>query len=101
MQQRDYLERLIEQIAAFLARIVGLTRAGKHEEAEREIDNGWTALGFRRADAHRLDDATLRMMLGPKLALAIELLSAEADLHEARGSQPLADMLRARITKLR
>jgi len=89
MQQRDYFERLFEQIAAFVATILGLARAGKFDEAEHELDNAWSALGLRRCDVSRLDDTTLQMMLGPKIGLAIKLLETEADLQNARGALPL------------
>ena len=36
--QRDYIMRLIEQIAALMASIIAKERAGKYTEAKAEID---------------------------------------------------------------
>jgi len=101
MQQRDYIERLIAQIAAFLARIVGATRDGDLQAAEQTLDEAWRALGMRRGDVMRLDDATLRMLLGAKTPLAADLLDAQAAVEEARANIQLADDLRRRATQLR
>ena len=103
MQTRDYLERMIRQIAEVLARIGGFTAEGKYDEAERELDGVWsTALGIRRKDVTRLDDGTLRMMLGPaKLEHAATLLDAEADLATARGDAAKEARLRALAKALR
>jgi hypothetical protein len=101
MQRQDYIERLIQQIAAFLARVAGLTGEGRPEEAERELDAAWMSLGLRRSDALRLDDGTLRMLLGAKKALAADLFEAQAALEESRAAPGLADELRQRAAELR
>jgi hypothetical protein len=101
MQQRDYIERLIQQIAAFIARIVGAARAGDATEAEATLDTAWGAIGLRRKDALRLDDATLRMLLGAKAPLGADLFEAQAMLEETRGNAGLADELRNRASGLR
>jgi hypothetical protein len=102
MQRRDYLEQLIERIAAAVARVVGLAREGRHEEAERALDEAWTtALGFRRADVQRLDPGTLRAMLGARASPAAELVRAEAEVAEARGDAAAAASLRALAARLR
>jgi hypothetical protein len=101
MQRQDYLERLIQQIAEFVARVAGLTAGANAAEAERQLDEAWMALGLRRSDAHRLDDATLRMLLGPKAVLGARLLEAEASLEEARSKFATADELRRRAVELR
>jgi hypothetical protein len=102
MQRSDYIERLIEQIVAVIAAVTGLAGQKKFEEAERELDGAWTALlGFRRADAHRLDDATLKMMLGAKASAAARLFEAEATVEEARGNASKADALRKRAQRQR
>ncbi len=100
MQRRDYLERMIEQVVAAVARIAGFVRDGQVEEADQEIADAWGSLGLREADAMRLDDATLRMMLGAKAELAAKLLEARATIEEARGNRPLAATLRARARAL-
>ncbi len=101
MQERDYIDRLIRQIAEFVARIVGAARNGQPEEAERALDAAWRALGLRRQDVMRVDDATLRALLGAKAQLGAELFDAEAALEEARSNAPLADELRTRAKSLR
>jgi hypothetical protein len=101
MQQRDYIERLIQQIAAFVARILGFANEGRIRQAEDELDAAWTALGLRRADAMLLDDATLRMLLGAKAAVAADLFDAQAALDEVRGATASAEELRRRAVALR
>jgi hypothetical protein len=102
VQLRDYLERMIEQLVAAIARIAGLAREQRFDEAERGLEEAWTtSVGFRRADAARLDDMTLRMLLGDKARLAAALFEAEADLAEARGDSTAASMKRARASAMR
>jgi hypothetical protein len=101
MQRRDYIERLIQQIAAFVARILGAAQSGDPQEAEQAIDAAWQALGLRWKDAMRLDGATLKMLLGAKADLAAGLLDAQAVLEESRSNAALADALRSRATMLR
>jgi hypothetical protein len=100
VQQRDYIERLIERIAAAIAAILGAAAAGRLDEADRELDGAWSALGLRKSDALRLDDGTVRALLGPKAELAARLLDAQATVEEARGAQALAAALRDRSTSL-
>lgn len=102
MQQRDYLERMIAQIAAAVAKIAGLAGEAKVEEAEVELDAAWAAgLNFKRRDADRLDDGTLAMLLGPKATLVASLFDAEAAIEDARGNAAKAAKLRARAVSLR
>lgn len=102
MQQRDYIERMIEQIVAAITRITGLAQSGQLAEAERELDGAWSALlGFRRSDAARLDDATLRMMLGSKTQAAARLFDAEATIEGARGNDAAARTLQRRAAAFR
>jgi hypothetical protein len=100
VQQRDYIERLIERIAAAIAAILRAAAAGAFEEAERDLDGAWTALGLRRSDVLRLDDGTVRALLGAKTELAARLLDAQATVEEARGAHALAATLRARAVCL-
>jgi hypothetical protein len=101
MQTRDYIERLIQQIAEFVARIVGAARNGDEQQAEEALDAAWRALGLRRRDAKRVDDATLRALLGGKAQLGAELFDAEAALEDARSNAELSDELRSRAKALR
>jgi hypothetical protein len=101
MQQRDYIERLIQQIATFLARVVGASTTGDTEEAERALESAWGALGLRWRDAKRLDDTTLRMLLGAKAAIGADIFDAEASFEETRSNSAIADELRNRAAALR
>ena len=86
MQRDDYFERMVQQIAAIVARALGLATHGQLEEAQRELDGAWTSVvGMRRSDVMRLDTDTLRSLLGSKVAAAAQLLDAQAELDEARG----------------
>jgi hypothetical protein len=100
VQQRDYIERLIERIAAAIAAILGSAAAGRFEEAEHDLDAAFGHLGLRRSDVLRLDDGTVRALLGAKTELAARLLDAQATLEEARGAHALAATLRARSVSL-
>jgi hypothetical protein len=101
MQRRDYLERMIEQLAAAVGRILGLAGEGRVAEADRALDEAWSAsLGLRKADAVRLDDATLHLMLSGKTALAAKLFEAQAAVEDARGAPALAEALRRRAADL-
>ncbi len=102
MQTRDYLERMIRQIAEALAAIAGFTAQKKFDEAEQQLDGAWTGLGLRRKDIARLDDGTLVVMLGPaKRTYGAQLLDAEADIAAARGDTRRAEDLRARARAVR
>ncbi len=101
MQRQDYIERMIRQIAEFVARATGLAHDGRSAEAEQELDAAWASLGLRRADAQRLDDATLRLLLGAKATLAANLFEAQADLEHARSRDAVAEALRGRAAALR
>jgi hypothetical protein len=101
MQQRDYFERLIQQIAEAVARVLGFAREGRADEAEQELDRAWSsAVNLRRRDVDRLDDSTLRLLLGPKARLAASLLEAEASIADARGDAVRADGIRRRAARL-
>jgi hypothetical protein len=102
MQRQDYLERMIQQVAAAIGRAVGAARNGRPEEAQHELDATWSSvLGVRRSDVERLDEATLRTLLDGKLAPAADLLDAEADLLRARSNDAFAGRVRGLAGRLR
>jgi hypothetical protein len=102
MQKRDYVERMIEQLAAAVARIVGLASDAKTDEAEAELDAAWrTYLGLARRDMAALDDATLAALLGAKAPLGASLFEAGAAIADARGDRDAAARLRRRAAVLR
>jgi hypothetical protein len=102
MLKQDYIERMIAQIAQAVGRILGLAQSGRMEEAQREIEAAWSGLiGLRRSDVERLDEATLRSLLGAKRGVAADLLEAEASVREARGESAGAAKLRGLAASLR
>jgi len=102
MQKRDYFERMIEQVAAAAAKVMGLAAERRVEDAGVELDEAWRAgPGLGRNDAARLDDATLSILLGPKTILAAALFEAEAAIADARGEATRARDLRARAAASR
>jgi hypothetical protein len=102
MQRQDYIERMIQQVAAAIGRALGMAQSGRPEDAQHELDATWSGvLGIRRSDVERLDEATLRMLLNGKLEPAAALLDAEADLLQARGDDALAARVRGLAGRLR
>ncbi len=93
---------MIRQIAEAIGRALGFTKSGQHDDAQRELDGAWTAaIGMRRGDVTRLDEATLRALLGAKTRAASMLLDAQADLHAARGEDAASARLRDIAERLR
>jgi hypothetical protein len=102
VQQRDYIERLIAQVAAAIGRSLGLAKSGEADEAERDLAATWSSLlGLRRADVDRLDEATLRALLGDKRLAAAMLLDAEAELKRSQGQAEVAARLASIAAGLR
>ncbi|HEX4446439.1 MAG TPA: hypothetical protein VH044_06885 [Polyangiaceae bacterium] len=102
MQHRDYFERLIQQIADAAAQIGALVREGRLDEAEQAVDAAWSsALNVKRYDVQRLNDATVRLLLGAKAPYATALFEAQATIEEARGATAAAAALRQRAADLR
>jgi hypothetical protein len=101
MQHRDYFERLIQQIADAAAQIGSLVHAGRLDEAERALDTAWSSvLNIKRHDVERLNDATVRLLLGAKAPYAATLFEAQATIEEARGATSAAAALRARCERI-
>lgn len=102
MQKRDYFEGMIDRIAAAVSKIAGLAHDARLDEAEAALDAAWSAgINFKRRDADRLDDATLKLLLGPKATLVASLLDAEAAIEDARNDAARAAKLRSRADRLR
>jgi hypothetical protein len=102
MQRQDYIERMIQRVAAAIGRAAGAAQSGRLEEAQQQPDATWSGvLGVRRSDVERLDEATLRMLLNGKLEPAAALLDAEADLLQVRGDDALAAQARRLAAGLR
>jgi hypothetical protein len=79
--RQDYLLRLIEQIAAALARMVGHNRKREYEHAISEASHAWSdVLGVPREVVDVVDTPTLAGMLREpdKMRAAAQLLVEEA-----------------------
>lgn len=103
MLRRDYLERMIQQLGDALARAVGLAKAGKHDEASREIDALYDRhIGMPRRMLERLELVSVRSMLATdKLAALVLLLESEAELRRTKGDAPGAEACERRALALR
>ncbi len=98
--QRDFLRRLIEDLARVLAVAAGLRQSGQFSEAEHQVKEAIHGLlGGLARDADALDVATLQKMLGDeRLRWYAALLAERAEIRSARGdlAGALADRERAR-----
>jgi tetratricopeptide (TPR) repeat protein len=93
LYQRDYLMRQIEQVGQMLARILGLAKGGRGDEALALFDQAYAPLlGVGSRVVAVLDDGQLVDMLTSganpdmrRVSMALELLKAEADLYAGAG----------------
>jgi len=93
MSQRDYVQRMIERLGRFLARVAGLRQEGELERALREVDDAIPQLlGIDLGLLESVDAQTAARLLGSKeraevlariLAEKVELLNAVARFDEA------------------
>jgi hypothetical protein len=107
MFQRDYLMRMIAEVAQAVARALGLIKQRKDDEAQQQLDTGYKTLGMDRELLLLLDGPTLARQLGddPRIGAAITLLLCDAELQLARSDRPGAEKcfraahrLRAQLT---
>jgi hypothetical protein len=102
MLQRDYLMRMIEQFVQAIGRMLGLAKSGNFEDARTELDAAWSSLGVSRRMVERLDDASLRLLLGDdKVGIVVMLLDAEAELLAMEGKHAEARSVAARAAQLK
>lgn len=95
MIQRDYIERLIEQCAAFLSRILQLRRAGQMNSALRVVrDAADQLLGPLRPLLERLDAGSAVDVAGrferDRIPMYAALLGEEGLIHQERGDSARA-----------
>jgi len=90
MFQRDWLLRLVEQIAETVAKALGLAKEGRHDEAKRELNGAYSALGISRDLVGRLDASSIRMMAGDKLPALVKLLETEIEIVRLAGDEDMA-----------
>jgi hypothetical protein len=87
MIREDYVMRLIKQIAAVIARMVGLQGKGDHEAALRAAESAYDLLGVPSELAAALDSATLAELLAhpEKIRLMARVVREEAEILRAKG----------------
>ena len=92
MFQRDYLMRMVAQVAQVVARALGLIAKRQNDEAQQQLDTGYGALGMDRELLLILDGPTLARQLGDeeRITAAITLLLCDAELQLARTDRPAA-----------
>jgi hypothetical protein len=91
--KKDYVERMIEQIAEVLARLLKLKDEGKPGEALELVRSGCQeALGLEYEMLVGVDAASAASLLGSPLKVRklAELVRAEAEVLEAAGEHGLA-----------
>lgn len=87
----DYLIRIINQVLAVLAAIVGLKTAGQYLEAQQLVDQGFETLFGLRSDLLKLlDDDRLKDMLTNQGRLDLQRLTLAADLFKEQGDIQMA-----------
>lgn len=101
--RRDYILRLIEQFVEMLARIVGLRKAGKLDEAEklaRETADG--IFGSLRSMIDGVDSSTAASLLGSreKIVVYAALTAEEAEIAALRGDARKTSNRRRRALEL-
>jgi len=100
LRQRDYILRMIEQLAEAIGRIAGLRRAGQLDEAELLVRTTADGLfGPMRDMLDRLDAAGAATLLGDheKIGAYAALCAEQAEILELRGraAPALAEQRRA------
>ena len=101
MFRQDYFDRLIEQFARSVARVVQLIRRQDLDDADRELALAEQAIGAPPGLEH-IDPASAAMVLGngDKVVLLAQLADLRADAADARGAAADAARHRARALAL-
>lgn len=103
MLREDYLMRLIQQVADFLAQIAGHERKREYEVAIDEAGRAWDELlGVPRGVVEVTDSATLAGLLRDpaRIRAASQLLVAEARVVKGKGDPLGAAVLYRRALEL-
>lgn len=102
MQRYDYVQRIIEQLAAALARIAGCKAEGHLEAGLEEVRRAIEELGLNPHLVSSLDTGSLgRLLRHPEQLRAVaRLLAEEAELLAALGRERAAALTAARATAL-
>ena len=97
--RRDYIKRMIEQLAEAVAALLGVARAGNTTAALETLERTRTDLfGALRRSLDILDPASVMALLGDldKVRAYAHLYLAEAEVRELRGEMKLAIAARRR-----
>jgi hypothetical protein len=99
--RQDYFDRLIEEFARSVARVLDLLRQQHPDDADFEIAAAEKALGVPPG-LDQIDAASAAMVLGngDKVVLLAQLMELRADAAEARGADAEAERHRARALAL-
>jgi PAS domain S-box-containing protein len=98
MIRKDYIERLIDQLAQVLARLLHLRKEGQHEEALRAVrEASMDLFGLEYEVLVGVDPASAAGLLGEsqRVRRFAELVREEAESLEALGERALAEQRRA------
>jgi hypothetical protein len=103
--QRDYVERMIEQVAQAIGEIVQLVRAGQFDPALIIVRKTYEAvLGPLQPVLERLDAASAVELLGTfesdRIRMYAALLSEEGTIRELRGETARAQLCYSRALEL-
>jgi hypothetical protein len=95
MIQRDYIERLIQQVAEAVGLVLGLIRSGKFDQALQLVDaTTEKVLGPHRSLLERLEATSAVELIGrfelDRLRLYAALLGEKGAIHELRGDAAAA-----------
>lgn len=91
MYRRDYILRMVEEIAKFVAKILGLLKEGKNDEAEFWLKKGYDLLKADRERLLQLKPGELVEELEKnqgfdfvRIELIVDLIYAEAEILAAK-----------------
>ena len=90
MFRKDYILRIVEEIARFLAKAMGLLKEGKHELAEEWIQKGYKLLKADRGRLLNLPPGEMVEELERRQGLDFTKMELIADLIQAEGEILLA-----------
>ena len=102
--ERDVVRRMIKQLGEIAARVAGLARERKFEEALSVVrQSEQDLLGPLTATLDAVDARTVRLLLGndEKLEVWVVLLTERAKLLEAQGQHAAARSVAGRAAELR
>jgi hypothetical protein len=100
--REDFIKRTIRQLAEAVARMLGLSKAGRKELAQQQLEQLYVDfLGMPRDAFAALAPESLAMILGDRTPIAIELLRAEAELRLSEGLPGDAKELLERVEILK